>query len=252
MHTELRLIVNEEKGRTKIEDAYFTARVKIMEVSEEKRLKVLLMTASAGMLKDDFYDFHLQAKAGSKWEFTGQSYTKIFHSNGGQCGQRVQIRVEDGADFWYCPCSALPFEKSNFSGDVLVKLDKKASFLYTEVLGAGRVAMGERFAFERYRNRLLIQVEGVPVFLDYTDYEPARMNLENFMYFDGYTHQGCFYYYGSEEVQEFILEMELELEDGMLGVSRARQGVCIRALANGAQNIEALFQKVKEQIEQKG
>lgn len=69
---------------------------------------------------------------------------------------------------------------------------------------------------------------------------------------DGMTHQGTFYYYGSEEKQRSLLEFDPELKTFtgpvLYGSSRASKGVGIRVLARSAADIECIFDILEEML----
>ena len=145
------------------------------------------------------------------------------------------------------------FQNSTYDGDILVELDRESEFAWADIMTAGRVGMGEKFAFRHYRNRICVEAGGMPVWMDHCLLEPQTMDVEGMLFFDGYTHQGTFYYYGAKEKQEQIfawqrriLENETEeikeTKKGIaFGVTEALAGICVRVLAHTAQDIEELF-----------
>ena len=78
------------------------------------------------------------------------------------------------------------------------------------------------------------------------------MDADSLFFYDGHTHQGTFYYYGPKENQEKILawrETAIEqierMESGIrLGVTQAQEGICVRVLADTAQDIEEIFDEI--------
>ena len=86
-----------------------------------------------------------------------------------------------------------------------------------------------------------------PVWLDHCYLNPQQMDVEKMVFFDGYTHQGTFYYYGEKEKQEKLLSYEPQGEV-VLAKTQPATGVCIRVLAHTAQDIEEEFQRLQEII----
>ena len=109
--------------------------------------------------------------------------------------------------------------------------------------------MGEKFKFIKFQSRVGVYIEHTPVWIDHCLLEPQKMNMQSMTFFDEYSHQGVLYYYGSEEKQEQILAYSKEEPLLSYGVSRARTGVCMRILAHAAQDIEEVFEEIKEIIE---
>lgn len=107
--------------------------------------------------------------------------------------------------------------------------------------------MGERFVFSHYRSRICVMIEEKPVWLENCCLNPAQMKASDMVFFDGHTHQGIFYYYGNIENQEKLLAYRTKAPVVMAGTS-VGAGVCIRVLADTAQDIEEKFTALKEYI----
>ena len=253
MTTELRLCVGIENGKSTITDRYFTSPLKLgMPVSRGDRLQIILMMASAGILKGDEFVYEICCEEGTKTRLTEQSYTKIFDTGEGGAKRTQQIRLKGNASLYYRPSAVIPFRNSTFDGDTVVELDKESEFAWADIMTAGRVAMQERFAFRHYRNRICVKFEGRPVWMDHCLLEPERMDADSLFFYDGHTHQGTFYYYGPKEKQEKILawrETAIEQIERMeseirLGVTQAQEGICVRVLADTAQDIEEIFDEI--------
>ncbi len=60
-----------------------------------------------------------------------------------------------------------------------VELDKESEFFYSDLVTAGRIGMGEKFAFRHYRSRVCVSVDGQPVWLEQCLLEPEQMDLTN-------------------------------------------------------------------------
>lgn len=258
--TRLRLVLEQQYGKTLLSDCYFTAPLKVGTPRvEDDRLKVVFMMASAGVLKGDHFSYDILCRKHTKAELTEQSYTKIFDSNGGTASKRLSIRVEENAEIYYHPCAVIPFKNSWFDAENEIHLDKNAVFAYSDILANGRIAMGEQYAFRHYRNKTKVYVDEIPVFLEHSFFEPEHQRLDSMFYFDGYTHQGSFYYYSPDagmleklyqnpfdssnlKASDQAYVNEVLKEDIIYGVSRAKAGVIFKILAKQAQDIEDIFQ----------
>lgn len=252
--TKLRLTVGLKQGKSVVTDRFFTSPLKLgLPEGTGERKVIMLMMASAGVLKGDAFSYDIRCESGTKTLLTEQSYTKIFDTGDGGAKRRQHITVDRGASLYYRPCAVIPFQNSTYDGDILVELDPESEFAWADIMTAGRVGMGEKFAFRHYRNRICVEAGGMPVWMDHCLFEPQTMDVEGMLFFDGYTHQGTFYYYGAKEKQEQIfawqeqiLEKEAEetkeaMQGIAFGVTEASAGVCVRVLARTAQDIEELF-----------
>lgn len=253
MATELKLHISEQNGKSVIAESYFTSPLKLgTPHTGSDRLEVVLMMASAGILKGDCFRYEIVCGRNTKAFLTEQSYSKIFDTGEGKAEKNQTITVSEGASLYYRPCAVIPFGGSSFQGKMDVKLEADSEFAYADILAAGRIGMGERFRFRKYSNRICVSAEDRPVWIDNCLLVPGRMETEGMLFFDGFTHQGTFYYYGTAEKEEILLnyfsgktEMSQEEEKKRIclkyGVSKALKGVCIRILAYTAQDIEDFF-----------
>lgn len=261
MAAELKLQISLKNGKSVIEDSYFTSPLKLgVPRQNSERLTIIFMMASAGILKGDELIYDIRCGRGTKALLTDQSYTKIFNTGNGGASKRQYIKVEEGASLYYCPNPVIPFAGSSFEGDTVVKLHEDSEFAYSDIIASGRIGMGEGFKFRRYKNRTCVEIADVPVWLDHCLLCPDTMDLEGMFYFDGYTHQGTFYYYGPEEKQNVLTDWYLNrhiskeiYETSAMpiygGITRAGRGACLRVLAHTAQDIEELFSEAARVLE---
>ncbi len=257
MATELKLRIGVCGEKSAVTESYFTSPLKIGTPNTGgDRLKVVLMMASAGILKGDRFHYEITCDAGTKTLLTEQSYTKIFDTGEGAAGKSQTVTVGGNASLYYRPCAAIPFGGSTYDGEMTVHLKKNSEFVYADIVTAGRVGMGERFAFRHYRNRVCVLEEGRPVWMDHCLLEPAFMDPEGMLFFDGCTHQGTFYYYGAPEREEKLLTFFANREEDRerhpsgekhlcCGVSKAQKGICVRILGHTAQEIEEFFDELE-------
>lgn len=258
MTTELKLRLENRKNRTEMTECYFTSPLKIgIPGHSGDRMKLVMMMASAGILKGDTFDYQVQCMDHTKALLTEQSYTKLFDMEGGCAKRKFEIQVGHGASLVYRPCAVIPFHGSHFIGTTQVSLCSDSEFFYSDILSAGRIGMGEAFQFEKYVNRTIVRVEDRPVWIDHCCLVPEGNAPDPLIYFHDFSHQGTFYYYGSMEKQDnFCLKLQEDLkEDGFskkkektlwFGVSKAVQGVCVRILAHSAQDIEEMFESFEK------
>ena len=247
MNTELKLRIENRYGKSVVSECFFTSPLKVgMPGGKRERLKVILMMASAGILKGDSFHYHIGCEADTKCLMTEQSYSKIFDTGDGMADRKVEIHLEKNASMYYKPCAVIPFGGSRFKSLMTVELFKESEFAWSDIFAAGRIGMGEKFAFRQYRSRVCVFEEGRPVWLDNFFLSPEDMPVDEMVFFDGYTHQGTFYYHGPEAREEQLLsaaKKKLGTEGLRIGVSRAVRGVCVRVLSGTAQDIEEVFEQ---------
>lgn len=241
--TELML----EIGPYGIQRSYFTSPLKLgTPRTEGSRQKIVLMMASAGVLKGDAFEYRIHCHKGTSALLTEQSYTKIFNTGDGSAKRTQHIILDEDASLFYCPQAAVPFAGSSFDSVINFDIREDSELLYTDIVTAGRVGMRERFLFRRYHNRVCVRLDNKPIWIDNCILEPGWMDMGNMVLFDGYTHMGTLYYFGkdSEKKEERFGAFCSECcQTITAGVSKPLKGVCIRVLAHSAQDIEDFFAK---------
>ncbi len=206
--SELRLAARVRDDRTVVPEMFATMPFKVMHPFaagdaalpgfdpqvHARPAEVMVMSVSAGIMAGDRQLMDVCVEEGAALRVTNQAFEKIHRmEEGGTAERATQIRVAPGAWLDYAPLPQVPFADSSFSTCTKVSLaDTSARFIYSEILSCGRAARGERFAYRRYRNRVSIDVAGVPVFLDNTDYRPSTaggtMSMESTGFYEGFTH----------------------------------------------------------------
>ncbi len=249
MNTELELVLDNRNGKTVISHCYFTNPLKLATPNANKKdqLQIVLMMASAGLLKGDSQHYKICCEKNTRTAISEQSYTKIFNTGDGAACKSIEIHVAQNASLYYLPNAVIPFEGSCFNGEISLNLAVDSELVYTDILAAGRIGMGEKFLFSSYKNRVLVKVDSRPVWLDNCFLVPSSMNLDNMLFWDGFTHQGVFYYYGNEEKQKRLLEYESS-SSLFIAKTRAAAGICFRALGHSAQEIEDIFAELLKRV----
>lgn len=92
-----------------------------------------------------------------------QASTKVYR---GASASRVDARVGERGLFLSVPDPVVCFAEASFSQRTCVELAATGSVFVADVLHAGRVARGERWALAGYETRTEITREGAPVVLD--------------------------------------------------------------------------------------
>jgi len=254
--------MTEKYGRTMAEDYYFTAPYKIgLPRTEGEGQKVVIMMASAGLLKGDRAECRILCGEDTQTELTDQSYTKVFDTGDGEASRNTEITVGDRGVLDYHPCPVIPYANSTFCGHTQIDLKETSTLYFTEIMTAGRIAMGEKFTFRRFENRVQIHVEGRPVYLELNKMIPEKQQMEDFFYFDGWTHQGTFYYYSPQMasvqvlkaaadsvIRQYLDEIKMPETSIFYGITEARKGMAWKILACRAQDIEEIFTRVKNYL----
>lgn len=228
-----------KNNRTIITDSFFTSPLKIAKpFYHEDFTEIMMMTASAGILENDFYDIEIDVTENSKLKFSGQSYTKIFTSVEKGAVQKVKINIGKNAEFIYFPMPVIPFRDSIFRSDMEIYLDKSSKFVMLDVISCGRKTMGEIFGFKSYISRITVYIDKNPVFLDNQRLVPRETNLSGIGFFENHTHTGMLYLYGYE-ITDLPENYNIEY-----GFSEAFNGICIRISGSSGDDILRFANKI--------
>lgn len=219
-------------GRTVVSDSYFSAPFKLVSpFYDEDYAKLMIMTASAGIMKGDFYDINIHALPGTNAIITDQSYAKIFNTRDGFASQSLNIQLEENSELIWMPKPVIPFENSSFEADTTISIKDNSKLVISEILACGRIGMGERFKFNFYRSRTAVSIDGKTVFLDNTRLCNGETDFSGIGFFENFTHIGFIYFYGYVK-PEIISDKEITAF-----VTQAKCGYVVRFMGNSADRL---------------
>jgi len=151
---------------------------------------VHLHNVSGGVLAGDRLELQVDVEAGAAAQITTTGATRLYrHRAGAEDSEQVsRFTVGDGALLEYLPDTVIPYAGSRHRQSTEIRLGRGASLFWWEVLAPGRLASGERFAFERLR--LQTQVYAGPRQILREDFvlEPKRKDLAAAVRMFTYTH----------------------------------------------------------------
>ena len=102
----------------------------------------------------------------------------------------------------------------------------------------------------RFENRLCITLDGKPVFAEHTLVQPETRGYTGLGQCQGFTHQGVLYVYAPGKEDEILAFSRQKdgLPDGIVGASRAVQGVYVRALAMSGDTLFRVFERFEKLV----
>jgi urease accessory protein len=120
---------------------------------------VHLHNVSGGVLAGDRLALNVEIEAGASAQITTTGATRLYRHRAGAADseQRAIFSIGDGAVLEYLPDPVIPYAGSRHSQRTEVRLGKEATLFWWEVLAPGRLAAGERFAFERLRVETMVK-----------------------------------------------------------------------------------------------
>lgn len=114
-----------------------------------------LSSHGGGLVDGDEVAFRVEVDAGAAALLTTQASTKVYRSPRG-CRQSVTATVGDGGLLVVVPDPVVCFAGARLEQSIAIELGEGASVVLVDAATAGRVAHGERWAFERYRSVLSV------------------------------------------------------------------------------------------------
>lgn len=129
---------------------------------------VWLVSAShgGGLVAGDDVALGLDVGAGSAALLTTQAGTKVYRSGGPVAAQRLAARIGPGALLCVLPHPVSCFAGARYHQLQRLELSEGASLLWLDVLTAGRVARGERWAAADCRTRVELSRGGTLLLAD--------------------------------------------------------------------------------------
>lgn len=255
LKTILHIIAQLQNGSTILKQGYCTIPFRITDITEDRRkrkLELMLMCSSPGVLSGDVYDFTIEVKAGAWLQLRSQSYQRLFTMKG-SAQQHTNVRIEEGATFQYLPHPVVPHEDSSFSAVTNIYLQEKSCLFWGEIITCGRMLNEEVFRMKQYRNlvnvyykeRLMIR-ENVLIQPDLI--APLEMGL-----LEGYTHQASLLYWNDLEdltaTSNLLYELFGSLPDVCFGVSTTPgYGLIVRILGSKAEQLYKYLHEIQQVI----
>ena len=122
--------------------------------------EVQITNPSGGTLGGDRLELEIVLEPGSAATVLTQAANKAYR--GKESSQRAVMSVGDGAFLEYLPHHLIPFPASSCSQEAAFHLAESATLVTWDAYAAGRIARGERFAFDALRAMTRIRRNGLP------------------------------------------------------------------------------------------
>ncbi len=192
--------------------------------------EVQLTNPSGGTLGGDRLGARVDLAPGSSATVLTQAANKAYR--GIEASQTTVLRVGEGAFLEYLPHHLIPYAGSNYRQEATFHLSRDATLLAWDAFSAGRLARGERFAFDRLRARTSILREDVPEVIDGLDLDGGEER------FGGYSYTAAVYVLAARDLGPLGEELHgflAGLSGALASASVPAPGLCaVRVLTTGA------------------
>lgn len=138
-----------------------------------------LNNVSGGVLAGDKLALDVEVESGATAQLTTTGATRLYRHRSGATDseQRTSFHVGDGAMLEYLPDPVIPFARSRHTQRTEIELGLGSTLFWWEVIAPGRLASGERFAFERLQIAADVRAAGKQVMREDYVLEPQSSDL---------------------------------------------------------------------------
>ena len=134
-----------------------------------------LMATGGGIAQADRYRMDFDCGPSTEVHFTTQAATKVYRMEHDYAAQQLHLKAGPGAYVEYLPDPVIPFAGSRFYQRTVVTVAEDATVLLGETLTAGRLARGERHAYDVLATDVEVRrPDGTLLVLDTQRLEPGR------------------------------------------------------------------------------
>ncbi|MFZ3452392.1 urease accessory protein UreD [Arthrobacter sp. 7Tela_A1] len=158
----LQLGFDRNRGRTELVQHYQKSPLQIMKPLYFNLLRpdlpyTYLMSSGGGILQGDRQRTDLRFGPGTSAHVTTQAHTRVYRMDHGYATALMNVDAGEDAYVEYLPDPVVPFADSRFYQQTSVVLDESATLLLGETVYAGRLARGERHAYDVYASDLEVR-----------------------------------------------------------------------------------------------
>lgn len=183
-------------GRSVVVEQYSQAPLQLhrpLYLGESSTPTVYLRTPSSGFLDGDEHRLSVTIDEGGALELRTQAAALVYP---GTSRQTISIDIADGGELRFRPHPLILAKGADFTQTVSVNLASGARLFFTDTFAAGRVAMGEKWMFERFSNKVEIRVAGALVYFDQSVIAPLAHVVDSAVIMERYTIFSTAYCFG--------------------------------------------------------
>ena len=173
------LRVELRSGRSVVVEQYSQAPLQLhrpLYLAKSDYPTVYLRSPSAGYLDGDEHHLAVHLESGSRLELRTQAASLVYP---GRSRQVIAISVAAGGQLSFQPHPLILAAGANFHQLVRIDLSGDARLSFQDSWSAGRVAMGEKWCFDRFENSIEILIDGVLVCRERQSIDPQSLDVMN-------------------------------------------------------------------------
>ncbi len=244
MKANVQITVATKDQRSYLQNGFTTPPFKVANITESKQtqaLRLMIMSASPGVLNNDEYDIDIQVMENASLLLETQSYQRIFATHN-SAAQRTRVIVKKEAELIYLPHPSVPHAGAAFTSSNHIYLEKSARLTWGEIITCGRQLKGEVFQFSKYHSTTNIYIDNKLMVRENLLLQPALQPIAGMGLLEGYTHQASLIHIDpladfsetADEVQDY-LDREQAI---VFGITKLPcNGVLVRVLGYKAEQL---------------
>jgi urease accessory protein len=241
-------------GESRVADSYARAPYHYLPlIRRDHDLPLLTMVnSSGGILGGDALEARIELDAHAAVVLRQQAATRVYRSEGPPARSRCDFVLGTGAWLDYFPDEIIPFAGSEYEQTTRVELAPHAAMLFGELVTAGRLARGERFAFTRLTLDVQCAAANTLLLRDRAVLDPACQPLENPAILGPATLWAAFYLFTSVPVDAALVEevdaILAAAGEGGGGASTAPSGIVGRVVGTSLETVRAAFRQARHRV----
>jgi len=253
MNGALQIEVALKDGETRVTESYAHAPLHYLPPSYRDQVPLLtIVNSSGGVLGGDRLDMAIRLGPGATLSVRPQAATKVYRSDRGTAYSGCRFTLGAGARLDYLADEIIPFAGSDYTQTTQVDIAADATMLLAEIVTAGRIARGERFAFTRLAMDLQCTSGGTLLLRDRSDLQPAVHRLNDAAILGDATVWGSYYLLTARAVEAALIE-ELDdalrtVGDGTGGATAGPIGVVGRVISTSLDAVRSTFEQARAAV----
>ena len=259
-HGHLALELVRDQGRTVIARQRSHPPLQIFGLQSDDRdggAYLQIVNLCGGLFEGDTAEMEVRLGRGTRLYLTTPSATKIYPAvHGAVTRQRTRLCVAAGAILEYFPLPLIPFARARYVQEMSIQVDLGGVCLISEVLAPGRIARGERFAYDLVRGRVEGWVAERLALFEQMILVPKRRAYAGLSLLDGRGYLATLYVLTSRPFEAWIPGWNRRLAaqyDGCVGVAGlAYGGLMVRLLGHTGQEVLRRLEVAHRLIREEG
>ena len=216
-----------------------------------------IVNPCGGLFEGDSTAVEVSLQGGAHLYLTTQAATKVYPAEHGQVTrQHIRLRVASGAILEYFPLPLIPFVRALYAQEIEIQVKSGGVCLIAEVLSPGRIARGERFAYQMVRSRVEGWMDDRLALFEQLRLQPQQDSYAGVGMLDGQSYVATLYVLTSQDLDPWIRGWNRRLAEQhgeCVGITTlAYGGLVVRLRGQTGQEVLRRLDVVHRLIRQEG